>query len=196
MTKLIFTSLLTTILLISCVQNQHNQQSDNSTNIVMDTTGNAIAEKNLKSQLREYLVAFNTGDVDKALYFTYPDIFEYIKQQYPDVKVNMQEIKDSLFIEPLKMMKKLVKEKKIKYEFEVGNITKKVSYKDSKLYMVITYVNSKIGLDKNSMGGEVIGISNDNGVNWKFVQNDPKMIQGVLSLKFPRNIIDSLLAKE
>ena len=57
-------------------------------------------------------IAFNTGDHDKALYYIYPDAFEYLIQKYPDEQINMQEIKDSLFIEPIIEIKKLVKEKK------------------------------------------------------------------------------------
>lgn len=195
MTKLLIISIAAAFLM-SCGQNQQNQNSDNNGSVVIDTVGNAIAEKNMKLQLKEYLVAFNTGDPDKALYYIYPDIFEYMKQQYPDEQINMQEIKDSLFTEPIRKMKKLVKEKKIEYEFEVGEITKRVNYHESKLYVVITYVNAKIGLDKHSMGGEVVAISNDNGDNWKFVQNDPESISDILKLKFPQNIIDKLLTKE
>lgn len=195
MTKFIIIS-VAVALLVSCGQSQQNQHSDNNGRVLMDTIGNALAEKNLKSQLREYLIAVNTGDPDKALYYIYPVVFEYLKQQYPDEQFNIQEIKDSVFIEPIKKMKKFFKEKKIVYEFKVGEITRKVNYNDNKLYMVITYVNSKVGLDKLSMGGEVIAISNDNGVNWKFVQNDPESIAGILKMKFPQNIVDKLLTKK
>ncbi len=195
MTKLLIISIAAAFL-ISCGQNQRNQYSDNNGSIVIDTVGNSIAEKNMKSQLKEYLVALNTGDPEKAIFYLYPDIFEYMKQQYPDEEVNMQEIKDSLFIEPIRKIKKLVKEKKIKYEYEVGEITNRVNYHESKLYVVITYINGKIGLDKHSYGGEVVAISTDNGENWKFVQNDPESISEILKLKFPQNIIDILLRKE
>lgn len=195
MTKFVIIAIAAAFL-ISCGQNQQNQKYDNNGSVLIDTVGNAIAEKHLKSQLREYLVAFNTGDPDKALYYIYPDIFQYLKQQYPDEQINMQEIKDSLFIEPIRKMKKLVKEKKITYEFEIGDITKKVNYKTSKIYIVITYVNAKVNLDKHSMGGEVVAISEDNGQNWKFVQNDPESIKGILKMRFPQDIIDKLLTKE
>lgn len=195
MTKFILI-LATSLILVSCEQNQQKQRPDKNGSIVMDTVGNAHADKKLKAQIEEYLIAFNTGDADKALYYVYPDIFEYLKKQYPDEEFNMQEIKDTIFIEPIKKMKKLVKEKKIEFEFEVGEITRKVNYHDSKLYMVMTYVNAKIGLNKHSLGGEVIAISNDNGENWKFVQNDPETINGILRIKFPQNIVDKLISKE
>jgi hypothetical protein len=198
MKKFIFIS-FGLFLLLSCGQEQSVKQNvinDTNGNVAIDTTGNAIAEKNLKMQLKEYLVAFNGGDPDKALYYIYPDIFEYLRKQYPDEKFDMQEIKDTLFIEPIRKMKKLVKEKKISYEFEIGDITKKVNYKTNKLYIVLTYVNAKVKLDKHSMGGEVIAISNDNGINWKFVQNDPETISGILKMKFPQTIIDELLTKD
>lgn len=195
MTKFLMISIATT-LLVSCIQDKQNQNSDNNGSVVIDTVGNAIAEKNLKSQLREYLIAFNTGDPDKALYYIYPDIFEYMKQQYPDEHINIQEVKDSLFIEPIRKMKKLVKEKKISYEFEIGDIIKKVNYETNRIYFVTTYVNAKINLDKHSMGGEVIAISNDNGQNWKFVENDPETITGILKMRFPQDIIDKIITKE
>jgi hypothetical protein len=195
MTNLLIIS-ITAAFLVSCGQNQQSQNSDNNVSVVMDTLGNAVSEKNMKSQLKDYLIAYNTGDPDRALYYIYPDIFEYFKQQYPDEQINMQEIKDSFFIEPIKKIKKIVKEKKIEYALEVGEITKKVNYNESKLYVVITYINAKNGLNKHSIRGEVVAISNDNGENWKFVENEPEFIQDILKIKFPQYIIDKLLTKE
>jgi hypothetical protein len=184
-----------TVILISCGQVQETHSYDINGNVLVDTIGNTITEKNMKSQLEEYLVAFNTGDVDKALFYVYPDVFEFMRHQYPDEEFDIQEVKDSLFIEPMRKMKILVEEKKVEYEFEIGEIVKMVKYNDSIIYIVLTQVNGKIGLDRHSFGGEVVAISNDSGDNWKFMEYAPEFISEVLELNFPQNVIEQLLSK-
>ena len=182
---------------ISCKQSNVNTEDDNTkSDIILDTIGNSIAEKELRIQLKDYLVAFNNGDADKAISYVYPDAFVYLKNNYPNDYLNITEIKDSLFIGPINKMKKISQQKHATYEFEIGEILKKVDYKNAKLFKVITRINSNIGMDKHSYGGEIIGISEDKGVNWKFMQNDDiEMTKGVLKLKFPDSVINKILEK-
>jgi hypothetical protein len=190
--------LFATIILSACGKQKNQQQSDNNGNVIMDTTGNALSEKNMKYQFREYLVAFNTGDFDKAIHYIYPDMFEYLVKQYPDEKLNMQTIKDSIFIEPMKKMKKIAKEKKLNFEFEIGEISKKVNYKDARIYVVLATIVTKSGLDKHSFSDEVVAISSDKGENWQFVQIDqdsPETVKGILNIKYPKSVINELFSK-
>ena len=195
--KKIFLLAFISISSISCKQNYEPINDDVRINakVVIDTTGNAKAEKNLKNQLAEYYKAFATGEAEKVVHYIYPEVFEFLIQQYPNSNVGFEKLKDSLFIQPLKEIKKLNKDD-IKFEFEIKEITKKVNYKSSKLYVVLTNFNIERNLEKHSSGGEIIAISNDNGRNWKFFQNEPDSNQGILSIKFPQNIIDELLEKK
>ncbi len=190
--------LLATTLLLSCGKHKSQQQSNKNGNVIMDTIGNALSEKNMKSQFREYLAAFNNGDVDKALSYIYPDLFEYMSKQYPEEKVSVQTIKDSIFIKHMKMMKKLNDEKKIKYSYVIGDVSKKTNYKDAKFYIVIASIETKNGLDVHTFSDKVIAISIDKGTNWKFIQIDqesPKDAKGIIRMKFPESVINELFSK-
>ncbi len=187
-------SFISLLIFAFCNQSKTELQNIEASQVLLDTIGNEVSEINMKNQLKEYLVAFNGGDPDKALFYIYPDIFEYLLQKYPDEKITLQEIKN-IMIEPVMKLKKVAQEKKVTYEFEIGEITKSVNYKSSKLCIVINYITTKVKLDKNSIGGEVIAISHDGGKNWKFAQYDPETTPGVLEMKFPNEIVNKFLSK-
>lgn len=197
MKKIIIISIAAS-LLSSCGHNQKNQKASNNGIVVFDSTGNAIAEKNMKLQIKEYIVALNTGDPDKAISYVYPDVFEYFKLQYPYEQISIQEIKNILFVDKINEMKKIVKEKNISYYFEIVEIRKKINYKTSKIYIVLTRMYYIVKEIKQSMDGEVIAISDDKGKNWKFIQNDSNQvdIKGILKIKYPIDTINKLLAKQ
>ena len=187
---------LTLLIAASCTKKHKNELSNENPSIIMDTVTNNNIDKNMKVQLKEYLQAFNRGDADKALSYFYPDIFEYARRQYPNDEFDIETFKDTAFIRPVTLMKELVKEKDIRYEMEVGEITKKVDYENNKLYVVSTSMTTIIGKDRNTISGEVVAVSNDNGKTWKFVQNDPSIIRGILKIKFPTKIVNQLLTKD
>ena len=89
----------------------------------------------------------------------------------------------------------MAKDKKVEFEFEIGDITKMVQFEKYKLYMVVNRINVKMGLDNHSFGEEVIGISDDGGINWKFIANDPETLSGILRMRFPQYVIDELISK-
>lgn len=183
------------LIVVACGDQARNNLPDNQNSIKMDTTGNAIAEKNFKIQIKEYVEAFHKGDADVALYYIYPDLFEYIKIQFPDLNVDMQTVKDSVFHEPMKKMKEMAEDNQVEFEFEIGDITKKVQHKKYKLYLVVNRINLNMGLDTHSFGEEVIGISDDGGANWKFIAKDPETLTGILRMRFPQYVIDELISK-
>ncbi len=182
------------IAVISCNQNSTNVDAENANGkIVVDTLGDEKIDRIFKGQLEEYMTALNGGDADKALFYVYDDMFVYMRSQYPDEKLDMEELKQTAFIDPIKEMKKTAEEKHFKYEIKIGKILKRVNYKSDRLYNVATYVNAIQGLDSFSNGGVVLGISTDGGKNWKFVQNDDsEMVGEILKLKYPQEIIDQV----
>lgn len=193
--KNILLMLTALVIMAGCNDSAWINNIGNEQTILMDTAGNAQAEKNFKTQIKEYVVAFHKGDADIALYYIYPDLFEYLKLQFPDQNFDEQIIKDSVFYEPMKKIKKMAEDKQVELEFEIGDISKKIQYKEYKLYMVVNRINLKMGLDNHSLGEEVIGISDDGGINWKFIANDPETLSGILRLRFPKRVIDELSAK-
>lgn len=185
---------LVAILLFSCGQNQTNEQSDNSGNVVVDTTGTALAEKNLKSQLREYLVTYNGGDVDKAITYIYPDVFAYMKQLHPN-DYDIESVKEEMR-EPMRKMKKLVQQKKVTYDFEIGAFTSKVDLGEDKIYTIIANINAKAGLNKHSIGQEIVSITNNNGRDWKFIELKNEMTEPILKMKFSDETVEKVLKKD
>jgi len=192
--KNIFLFILTIKLFVSC-QQPNNSHDVEKKPILVDTIDKSNDEEKMKLQLREYIDAYYTGDADKVLDYIYPDVFEYFKMQNPGEIIDIEEAKKKLIIEPSRMMKKLSSEKQITFEFKVGEVISSANYNENKLFVVVTYVNAIIGKKEKSIRGEVIAVSNDSGLNWKFLENDPELAEGILKMKFPLEVTNSLLNK-
>ena len=194
--SLIFLAL---VLLFSCGQEQSKDFDDNGNlnkNAEIDTAGSAAEEIILKTQLQEYLTAFSGGNLDKVFYYIYPNALKYLIQQYPERYPNMGAAKDS-FSSPILKLKKIMKQNPdYRMDFEIGELTKKIKYKTAKLYMVNMYGSLKINLKTQAVKEEVIGISYDDGDNWKFLNNDSEETNGILNMEFPQSAISELLSKE
>lgn len=180
----------------SCVQNppqigKTNRNLSSPNSIIL--LSNSTIEKKLIEQLTEYLSSINGGNPDIAISYCYPDMFIYLKQQYPD-EYSIELVKES-FKELINDMKKSSKERDITYSFKVGDITRRIDLGKDKIYGIMTSVVAKKGFEEISAGGEVIAVSNDNGLNWKFIQKDTISTVPILSYKFTNEVIQ-LVMKE
>jgi hypothetical protein len=182
----------------SCNQNQTTinniNRELNTAKMQVDTVEKKIFEKTLKVQLNDYMVAFFGGDPDKAIGYIYPDVFDYLIETYPDEKIDMEQLKQSLK-EPAIEMKENVKKKHIKYSFEIGEFTNKVDLGREKIYVVLTYVYSTKGLNKSSSCAECVSITKDWGKTWKFFQKDSTMTEPILKKSFPEEVVRQIVTK-
>ncbi|QLG44107.1 hypothetical protein [Costertonia aggregata] len=154
------------------------------------TENNSDNIQNIKTQIDEYLTAFLNGNSEKAITYCYPDLFEFMKSQYPQ-EYSIEEVK-SVFKESIDALKEM-SVNGVEYEFEVGEINKIAENNDFKLYSIVTYLKVKKGLDSNTSGGEQIAISNDNGKTWKFLEKDAnKNYLKVLKLSIPNEIVNRI----
>lgn len=176
------------LLAVSCTSSTNINEEQ--ANVVGDTSGTEI-EKKLKSQLNEYLVAINGGDPDKAINYIYPDVFVYMQQQYPN-DFSIERIKDEMR-EPVRKMKKLVEQKRVAYDFEIGDFTRKIDLGKDKIYTMIVSINGKMGLNKHTLGQEIISISNNGGKDWKFMELKNEMVKPILLMKFSSSTVDKVL---
>lgn len=161
----------------------------------IDTIRDISAEKNMRSQLEEYLFSIDNEDSDRAFSFIYPDAVVYMQNEFPDYDFTSQQIKDSIFAGPIKQMKSLFKKKGIKYSFQIGETLKKVDVGNKMLSLIVVYIHAERGLDKHTLGSETVAVSTDYGRNWKFIQNDDEIIRPILQMKLPSAMIDKLLDK-
>lgn len=176
------------MIVISC-----NSENKNLINIVSDKSGSEI-ENNLKLQLKEYLTAINGGDADKAISYIYPDVFVYMQQKYPK-EYSISNIKKEMR-EPIEKMKKLVQQKKITYDFEIGDFVTKIDLGKDKIYTIIANINAKSGLNKHTIGQEVICISTNNGKDWKFMELKNEMAEPILRIKFPEKTVSKIFTNK
>lgn len=189
-------SLVSLVIIYSCVQNNEPKNvlsTEKETTIRVDTVGNQEIEKNLKDQLNNYLVAFNGGDPDIAISYCYPDMFVWMKQQFP-AEYSMDFVKET-FKKPVREMKKMVKEKKLSFEFKIGEITRRIDLGKDKIYTIVVSVIVKKDFDEISMGDEVVAITIDNGMNWKFIQKDPETTPDILKMKFSQSVVQQVMRK-
>jgi hypothetical protein len=152
-----------------------------------------FAEKNLKTQLNDYLVTLNGNNPENAMDYVYPDVFVYMKAKFPDDYSDemMQEVLTSTMTK----MKKLTTQKKVTYNLSVGDITSKISDGNSRIFIVLANVNVKKGLDTHTFGQRTVSISNDRGKNWKFMELDNEMAKPILKMKFSDEIVDAVMEK-
>lgn len=149
------------------------------------------AEINLKTQLDRYITAYNNEDAKTVMSYLYPDLFEYIQRATPDENINSFDFENEIVIKPVEKIKKRLKGTGVKYHFEIGEITNKVDYNESKIYTVIIYLVMTKDFKKTSSGDKIIAISLDNGENWKFMQKDEEMSKQILLMKFPKDIVET-----
>jgi hypothetical protein len=149
-------------------------------------------EKNLRYQLTEYLLAVNEGNADAALKYIYPDVFVYMKKQYPE-DFNIDRIKKQMR-ESLGKMKASVKQQKLTYSIKIGEITNRVTSGTYTIYTIVVRITSKKGLDEASFGEEVISITGNRGVDWTFVSTSD-ITAPILNIKFSQETVSKILRK-
>ncbi len=181
------------ILTISC-NNQPNNFSTNQkeTTIIADKSDNAIIDSTLNVQIIEYLTAFNGGDTETVISYCYPDMFVWMKQQYPK-GYSIEAVKEA-FREFLGKMEE-VKEKNYIVDYEIGKINKRIETENHIIFTVEVSLVAKKGSDVIKNVDEIIAISIDYGKNWKFIQKDPEMSPNILRIKYSQDIIDQIMSK-
>ncbi|MDD3893258.1 MAG: hypothetical protein PHE03_13250 [Bacteroidales bacterium] len=182
------------ILTASCnYQPKNSSTNKNESTIIIDNVDNTTIDSILKVQIKEYLTAFNGGDPETAISYCYPDMFVWMKQQYPE-EYSIEAVKE-MFREPIREMKKMAREKNLTYDFEIGKITKRIEIGTDKLFTVVVSIIAKKDFDEIKMGDEVIAISVDNGENWKFIQKDPETAPEILRMKYSEDIVNQIMSK-
>ena len=194
--KLFINAVCILVLAAGCNYTPERQVASKTQKVsVVDTTSYVNADSILKAQLLNYYTIYNSGDIDSALSLMYPGMFLYLKMEDPEgYEQNLDEIKAGL---------KLVADDMEQYELEynttintvIKDIVKRVEYKSDKLYVVVSSMESKQGLNEINVGQEIIAISVDNGENWKFMQKDPDLTPEILRMSYPIEVINKLMYK-
>lgn len=183
------------VILTTVCDYQPNTSSTNQKEsiVIINSGDNANIDSILKVQIKEYITAVNGGDPETAISYCYPGIFDWMKQQYPE-EYSIELIKE-IIKEPIIKMKKIVKEKNLKYDFEIGKITKQIENDTNKLYTVVVSIITKKDSDEIKIGGEIIAISIDNGKNWTFIQKDIETAPKILRMKYSLDIVNEIMKK-
>ncbi|NQU32468.1 MAG: hypothetical protein HQ521_04475 [Bacteroidetes bacterium] len=155
------------------------------------TFKNVEIEQIMVKQLNGYLTAFTQGDSDIAISYIYPGMFDLMKKEFPDEY--SPEIMKEILSKPIEDLKKMQKEKNVKFVYEIGEITRRVNYGNDMLLTIVVRVKMKNGLDDISTGDEIIAISLDKGQTWKFLQLDKEISPKVLRLKYPESIVNKVI---
>ncbi|GEJ31002.1 hypothetical protein VT569_04795 [Flavobacterium psychrophilum] len=178
-----------TIFIISCKKNEI--QNEELKIITTFNPKDKNIEENLNLQLGNYLKAMYGGDADTVIKYCYPDMFIWLKKEYP-AEYSMDMIKKS-FLEPVKELKRLNAENQIKFEFEIKDITKRIINKNERLYLIVVSGNQSKKFNEYKIGDEIVAISLDNGTNWTFMIKDPEMTPEILGINFSKEIISKLM---
>ncbi|AHW62156.1 hypothetical protein SAMN05444285_12349 [Draconibacterium orientale] len=184
--------ILIIILISSCTyENKKITSEPFKINTPTTTLKDSIIEENLVKQLTEFMTAFIDGQADTAISYMYTGMFDYLKKEFPE-EYSPELVKEMLCA-PIKQLKKLNEEKDMTFEFEIGEITRRINYNDDKVFTIVVSIITRNGFDEVSMGDEIIAISNDNGINWKFMQLNKETSPQVLELEYPESIINKII---
>lgn len=166
-----------------------NSKIDNQSTIVVtiDTTETDSIDNNLKIQLQEYLSYMNGENMDKAMDYCYPDLFAYMKREYPN-EYSIEVVKEN-FRSGVEDMKKSLKKLGREYKFEVKEITQRVDLGERKIYSVVTRFITLKEHNEITWGEETLGITNDGGKSWKFLAKDSISGPDILIMKFPIEVV-------
>lgn len=173
---------------ISC-QNSVNDKNDNI--VHTDTIGVPKIDSICKLQLGEYINSASGLNAEKSIELTYSGVFAYLEKQYPD-EYSIDRIKQ-MMIERIVDLKLKIDKKKIRQEFIIEDIVKRISYNGTFIYLIkttsILKKNNKI-IDEFS--DETIGISKDEGNTWRYLGKDTIMSPQILSLDFPSQVVNEV----
>lgn len=164
-----------------------------------DETQRAIdpsIEAVLKQQLNEYLTAFTTGDIEKSIYYLYPDMFEWMRRTASEYGESFEndDVKE-WFGETIADMEKMKKERGIEFSWSLDPIEKIVESENVLLYISVTSLIGIMGYDEIKMGDETVCISTDSGKNWKFLSNNPESTPNILRIRFPADIVRKITSR-
>lgn len=195
---IIFTLSIISITACNSEKSDDNGEVESTKDEVLNQeTGNKSdidAENEMKEQLNIYYEALMNGDGDKALEFCFPEMLEYFKQEFPEY--TEEELKDELVRNGAREMKRKMEEDGVKLEFEIGNVIKKDAWGDNIAYEVTTFVRMSKNLKKISNGGVQIGISEDGGKTWMFIQKEDPVsddIRQILLMAYPEEHVNKIL---
>jgi hypothetical protein len=166
----------------------------NDSKINLTESNDLSKDKFLKSQVDDYMKAILRRDLDLVSDYCYPDIILWAEDKYPDMVKNKEDFK-KVFLEPMKKLSELEKDKETSVEYEIGEITKRLHSDDGNamIYLIVSSITIKHKLEERKTGDEYVSISFDGGENWKFMIKDIEMTKEILSYKFSEKSINKLL---
>ncbi|RKS15534.1 hypothetical protein [Flavobacterium sp. 120] len=166
----------------------------NDSKINLTESNDLSKDKFLKSQVDDYMKAILGRNLDLVYDYCYPDIILWAEDKYPDMVKNKEDFK-KVFLEPMKKLSELEKDKETSVEYEIGEITKRLHSDDgiAMIYLIVSSITIKHKLEERKNGDEYVAISFDGGENWKFMIKDIEMTKEILSYKFSEKSINKLL---
>jgi hypothetical protein len=90
-------------------------------------------------------------------------------------------------------MRKFNKEKKADFAYVIGEVTCKVKYENSLIYIINTSLDATINGKRESMPSQTVSISNDGGINWQFMSFDEELTYPVIKEYFDIATADNVL---
>jgi len=152
---------------------------------------NNEAETNLLKQFNEYYNLIIAKEQDKATEYIYPEVFKYLDVNKETSKELLKNELTAIFDENSLSNS----DNGFKSIIITDSFLSKVTYQNNRLYMFHFYLIGNSETDSYSFGGECVAITEDNGLNWKFVANNDE-IRSILKRKFPSSKIEELLKYE
>lgn len=166
----------------------------NDSKINLTESDDLSKDKFLKSQMDDYMKSILERKFDLVYDYCYPDVFLWIEDKYPNMVKNREDFKE-IFLEPMKKLSELAKNKETSVEYEIGEITKRLHSEDGNtmIYLIVSSITIKHKLEERKNGDENVAISFDGGKNWKFMIKDIEMTKEILDYKFSEKSINKLL---
>jgi len=161
------------MLLISCNNSNKKEVVNAETHLTENQNwdNESIDTKNIELEITKYFKALDDNDADKVIEFMYPDIFVYLKNQFPN-EYSAKMIKDVIreSMTSIDNVDKMVDSR----HYEFGEFEQHIDEDGIKVYTVTTYIIWEMNGKERVEGSEQLAISLDNGGTWKFVEKQTK----------------------
>jgi hypothetical protein len=169
----------------------YNDSSIYKDNIVLED-GDSLIKFELMNQFDSYHSAMLDENIDEALSYCMPEMFEYLLKESPGY--SMEDIKEIYLGNPIKEMVEKCKKDGVKYEFIIDSIGKKIMWEDNIIFEVKNKVRMSKGVKAIETGGYTIAVSKNNGDSWQFISKEDKvMAEEILLLRYPSKRVRDIL---
>lgn len=185
------------LLFISCNTGEREHNKNVFSEIQIDSSNKRFIDSTFYSDYNSYMKAVFNNDANTAFNYLHPSIFKYLKKEYPEEIQVEDDVKRLFFENPYKERFQVLKNKGVKFDFKIDTPLKVISSENLIFIVAKTHLIFSKDLDEISSGEKLVGVSSNNGRNWKFIQlsNNIELSGKILKTITKPSVVEKILSE-